>query len=78
MIRIIPFEGKGGRVETGATQIGDDWPGLFIRGDDCISLRQILKRYLDMDKEDTFEQNMSSGFVGMIIDIIENDTLVKG
>lgn len=21
------------RIETGALQIGDDWPGLFIRGD---------------------------------------------
>lgn len=24
-----------GRVETGAVQFGDDWSGLFIRGDDC-------------------------------------------
>lgn len=26
------------RVETGATQFGDDWPGLFIRGDDAFAL----------------------------------------
>lgn len=26
------------RVETGAVQFGDDWPGLFVRGDDCFAL----------------------------------------
>lgn len=26
------------RVETGAVQFGDDWPGLFIRGDDCAAM----------------------------------------
>jgi hypothetical protein len=26
------------RVETGPVQFGDDWPGLFIRGDDCLAL----------------------------------------
>ena len=31
-----------GRVETGALQINDDWAGLFIRGDDCAILRNIL------------------------------------
>lgn len=23
------------RIETGVVQFGDDWPGVFIRGDDC-------------------------------------------
>lgn len=27
-----------GRVETGAIQFGDDWPGLFVRGDGCAAL----------------------------------------
>jgi len=31
------------RVETGALQINDDWPGLFIRGDDCTALLAILE-----------------------------------
>ena len=25
------------RVETGAVQFGDDWPGLFIRGDNALA-----------------------------------------
>jgi len=28
------------RVETGAVQFGEDWPGLFVRGDDCLRLAQ--------------------------------------
>ena len=36
------------RVETGAVQFGDDWPGVFIRGDNALmafapALRAILK-----------------------------------
>ncbi len=35
------------RVETGIIQFGDDWRGLFIRGDNCLGyaldLEEILK-----------------------------------
>ena len=31
------------RVETGAVQFGDDWPGLFIRGDNCIFYAMVLE-----------------------------------
>ncbi len=30
--------GDTGRIETGAIRFGDDWPGLFIRGDNCMGL----------------------------------------
>lgn len=26
-----------GRVETGIVRVGDDWPAVFIRGDDALS-----------------------------------------
>jgi hypothetical protein len=35
-IRRLPAQDE--RVETGPVQFGDDWPGLFIRGDDCLAL----------------------------------------
>lgn len=43
------------RVETGAVQFGDDWPGLFIRGDNCfmfsVSLGKMLRGEAgEMDK----------------------------
>lgn len=30
------------RVETGVVQFGDDWPGVFIRGDDAFYLSTAL------------------------------------
>ena len=37
------------RIETGPTQIGDDWPGVFIRGDNAVHyavhLDEMLKNY---------------------------------
>jgi len=39
------------RVETGAIQFGDDWPGLFIRGDNAhalmISIRKLTELLAD-------------------------------
>jgi hypothetical protein len=31
------------RIETGAIQFGDDWPGLFIRGDEAIIILPALR-----------------------------------
>ncbi len=30
------------RIESGVVQFGDDWPGLFLRGDDAFALAQVL------------------------------------
>ncbi len=39
----IPLPGGSGRIPTGAMQFQDDWPGLFIRGDDAITLLSELR-----------------------------------
>lgn len=44
-VRVLPEQKQ--RVETGAIQFGGDWPGLFMRGDDCISLLLMLKHVVD-------------------------------
>lgn len=36
-----------GRVETGRYQFDDDWPGLFIRGDDCMGFYMTLTKVLE-------------------------------
>jgi hypothetical protein len=36
------------RVETGAVQFGDDWPGLFIRGDNARSLSLWVRQLADL------------------------------
>jgi hypothetical protein len=44
----IPLPGGSGRAPTGAVQFRDDWPGLFVRGDDAIfagaAIRQLQER----------------------------------
>lgn len=45
MTRILPKQPE--RVETGVTQFGDDWPGLFIRGDDCAGYALYLSNVVD-------------------------------
>jgi len=41
----------GSRMETGPVQFGDDWPGIFIRGDEAcyigFLLSQVLKQLKD-------------------------------
>lgn len=41
-LRKLPVQGE--RVETGWLQFGDDWPGVFIRGDNALYLAEALKR----------------------------------
>lgn len=35
-IQKIPYDGEK-RVESGAIQFGEDWPGLFLRGDNAFA-----------------------------------------
>ena len=48
-LRKIPHDGK--RIETGPTQIGDDWPGVFIRGDDAFGMLMSLDSPIQFQKE---------------------------
>lgn len=38
--------GFGNRPESGPMQFGDDWPGVFLRGDDCAGYFQALKKLM--------------------------------
>lgn len=40
------------RVECGAIQFGDDWPGTFIRGDSAFAYATYLEIVLDASKAD--------------------------
>jgi hypothetical protein len=50
-IQLLPAIRDGLRVETGAVQFGpNDWPGLFLRGDDAFALDRhlhALEKYLE-------------------------------
>ena len=43
----IPVAGSSGRVPTGALQFRDDWPGLFVRGDDAIGLMLSIRHLVE-------------------------------
>jgi len=49
---IIERDNSKNRVETGTVQFGDDWPGVFIRGDNAGWYAHILGSFLDDLKND--------------------------
>jgi hypothetical protein len=59
------------RIETGAYQFGDDWTGLFIRGDDCIWLYEIIHKIRSQEELNIFDLN----FLSMLSQEINNNVL---
>lgn len=45
MIRKLPEQTE--RVETGPTQFGDDWPGIFVRGDNAFAYAMALSEAIE-------------------------------
>jgi len=68
-IREIPHEGP--RVETGPVRFGNDWGGLFIRGDNAFAIKiqiEVLQQAmedLDENKID-LQQFQNRAFLPMI------------
>lgn len=66
------------RVETGVLQVGDDWPGVFIRGDNALmgyapALRTVLHYFsIDKDDENCFEKMMSKAQVESLLKLLES------
>jgi len=48
------FPGVEKRVETGVVQFGDDWPGVFIRGDNAMGFHVYLRSLLDGNDRDLY------------------------
>lgn len=70
-----------GRVESGAVQFGDDWPGLFLRGDDAMKLLASI-RALEVDGtvNTNDHANMSAfalSWLSSVADTISRDVIVK-
>ena len=45
-MKLRQFPDPGERVETGPVQFGDDWPGVFIRGDNAMALALYLEQFV--------------------------------
>lgn len=50
-VRKVP--GLERRAETAPLQFGDDWPGVFIRGDDAMTFASVMRRAAEKFGEDT-------------------------
>lgn len=71
-IQKLPAPTKTSRVETGAVQFGDDWPGLFIRGDDAIMLAAAMRRVIaGMDKDHSAKVLLAEIFVAIERKVIQ-------
>jgi len=60
---------KQTRIETGSVQFGDDWPGVFIRGDNAAYYAMILKQFLDnpdMRKDNIIMTSVLNGLVSTL------------
>jgi hypothetical protein len=73
----IPLPGGSGRIPTGAMQFQDDWPGLFIRGDDAIVLMVRIRHLLERlaEHEDT-SVTWVLLHLRKLADLIERDVIV--
>jgi hypothetical protein len=59
-ITAIPIPGGSGSTPTGAMQFQDDWPGLFLRGDDAkngeMGLPSRLGRIAEIIRRDVIQR----------------------
>lgn len=64
------------RIETGPVQFGDDWRGIFIRGDDCFEYVYVLKAALEKfdSKMDPFasRESLTRIYLQGLIDLLES------
>jgi hypothetical protein len=77
-VRQIPMPGSSGETPTGAIQFQNDWPGLFIRGDQAISLLSNI-RGLEQRLADHPDPVVAAAMIKLraIADIIERDVVVR-
>ncbi len=76
-VRHIPIVQDLARIQTGAVQFGDDWPGLFIRGDNAKAMAFWIRRLgvllADYPNSDVAD---AVGQLKGLAEIIEQDVIV--
>ena len=64
----------GTRIETGPTQFGSDWPGLFVRGDDCMRFACALQAFLERHPIGNYDAIDSAPVKGLLEMLRSTDT----
>ena len=65
------------RVETGAVQFGNDWPGLFIRGDDAHHLMFSIKRLAVLSMNSNPDITHLAGQLMSYTELIDQDVIIR-
>jgi hypothetical protein len=56
------------RIETGPIQFGDDWPGVFIRGDEALDYAMLLHEIIKSERLSLWHQ----GRLGTLRHLLQN------
>lgn len=74
------IEYKGKRLETGPVKIGNDWTGIFMRGDNALAtalyLRELLKA-TDSDQIDPILTAMIQGHIRLLESCVEGENFYE-
>jgi hypothetical protein len=71
----IPLPGGSGQARTGAVQFQDDWPGLFIRGDDAIAVLHEIREVQQALVANNVNVAVFGSKLDQIARIIERDVI---
>lgn len=63
MSALRQFPAQVERVETGPVQFGDDWPGVFIRGDNALTFAISVRNVLDRHDVDGYTRAILRGLI---------------
>lgn len=64
----VPMPDEMTRPETGPIQFGDDWHGVFIRGDNAMHYAKWLRAAIEEDMQDIWGKTMLHG----LLDVLES------
>jgi hypothetical protein len=65
------------RLETGAVQFGEDWPGVFIRGDDAIGMARDIRAARQGILDGRLPANQRIGRLEKLLDLLESCSLER-
>ena len=72
LVQLPPF--PGGRPETGPLQFGEDWPGVFIRGDNALFFAKALRRTIGRMDDGWLDKMMMQGLADTLESCSVGDT----
>lgn len=73
-IQKLPAFPEGTRPETGPMQFGEDWPGIFIRGDNALADANMLQEVVKHLGDDWIARNIITSMITLLRSCSVGDT----